>query len=168
MYPCMSLRRRLFSSSARSCTAFACPAPFFPLCARLPCRDEVELVKQIDDVECEIVAYLVRYPQLQEKRERYHRPHGPFPCREKSGYHRHGVRYGIDDTVAGVSLRERLLAIMLDDRRCVFRYLPGNLYSHCHEKPRPHRYSRKQKCKERIKKNAVNDMRKGVPISQVL
>jgi len=61
------------------------------LCARLPRGNKVELINKVHDIQRQIVAYFVGHPQFEEKRERNHRPHGPFPREEKSEHHHERV-----------------------------------------------------------------------------
>jgi len=129
--------------------------------AILPVRDEFGLPKETDNVEREVVADAQRDDKFHQHDGSRARPDGNFPCRDKSEHHPDGVEHGIDDAVAGVALRERLLAIVVDHHRRVFENLPAGLESDGARKTQ-------NELEQEIKRETVNDVGERVPIGKVL
>lgn len=123
---------------------------------------------EIEDIQCQIVSDHIEDEYLKNERERHDHPYRKSPRENKAEYHRDRIRNGINNAIANVALRERLLAIVIDYHRRVLDNLPGNFYTHREEEPFPYRHARKEIPKSEVKKKTVDDVRKGVPIGKML
>lgn len=140
----------------------------FLLYSRLPRGDEIELVDEAEDVEREVVADHVSGEELECECEPDDEPRRPLVCHEESEHHRDRVRDRIDDAVARVPLRECLLPVRVDHHRRVLRDLPRRFDPDC-ESESPREREPRKKITERVEEDdAVNDVREGVPIREVL
>ena len=74
----------------------------------------------------------------------------------------------VDDTVARIALRERLLAIVVDDHRRIFNDFPRHLYADRERETQRERHAGKEKPQREIEQEAVDDMAEPVPIGEVL
>src|SRR3989338_10237486 len=134
----------------------------------LPDCDGRKLVDEIEHIERKVVPYHVSHENLQRESKYHDRPYGKPPGKNKTAYHRECIENRINNTVPCISLRERLFAVVVDYHGRVFDDFPGDLNAYREEEPLPHLHSREKVPKAKVKKKAVNDVREGVPVRQVL
>src|SRR3989338_2430403 len=148
------------------CTRHSSPAT--ALSTALPDCDGRKLVDEIEHIERKVVPYHVSHENLQRESKYHDRPYGKPPGKNKTAYHRECIENRINNTVPCISLRERLFAVVVDYHGRVFDDFPGDLNAYREEEPLPHLHSREKVPKAKVKKKAVNDVREGVPVRQVL
>jgi len=134
----------------------------------LPSAHEVELVDEVEHIESQIIADHIQHEEFHPDREGDDRPYRQPPAQHEAEYHSERIHKRIDNAVARITLRERLLAVMRNDLRRILQDLPAHFYSE-REQESPHeRHARKEKPQHPVENKSVDDVREGVPIAEVL
>jgi len=88
---------------------------------------------EVEDIKRQIIANHVADIEFQYERKEDERPHREPPRKDKTEYHRDGIRDRINDAVSRVALRQCLFAVVIDYHRRVFDDFPRGLDAYCEE-----------------------------------
>src|SRR5262245_14557988 len=134
----------------------------------LPLTNGLERMQQHDHVEGEIVADEDADGNLQYERKRHDEPYRKPRGHHKTHHHRQRVGDGVEDAVAIVVEGNGSFAIAVDNEIAVLDELPGSFEADSQCKSRSDRSSRRNQPEQEVEKEAVNNVREGVPVADVL
>jgi hypothetical protein len=136
--------------------------------SRLPSLYERDGNQEIQDIERQVVPDRHGGQKFQAQAQNDADGGGSAGREQKAQHHHQRVHQGIENGVAGIADRQRLFAVGLDHHRRVLGEFPGDLDAHGQEQPDARLQAGTAEAQQRIEQQAMDDMRKAVPVGDLL
>ncbi|QTK80335.1 hypothetical protein AT6N2_C2777 [Agrobacterium tumefaciens] len=134
----------------------------------LPFLDRVYRPDEHDHIERQIIADQPAGEDFKEDGDQDRQPDRHPSSEQETKGHENRIHRRIQDTVARVPQRHGRGSVAIDDDGRIFQNFPSGLHQNRKGKPHGKRLVTEQQPREPIEQEAVNDMRRRVPVSDVL
>ena len=135
---------------------------------QLPISNFFKWVKQHQHIQSQIISNNIPNDHLHQHHQHYHQPDRKFFSHPKPKNHRHNIHHRVKHTITIIIQRDCPFSIPINHQRGILQNLPCRLNHYCPKKPNLPRILFQHQPQNPEKDKSMNNMRKRVPITEML